>query len=87
MIDIIALIFLTRYIGNLALQKGQTPGRWKLRLVLMWISLEFLGILIGMSISKNLVLSALLGLGLAFGSFLLIKYQLERLPDTTNNQA
>ncbi len=85
MIEIIALILLTRSIGKLALQKGQRPGRWKLNTVLWWISFEFIGAFIGLAISHNIVSAAFLGLGFGFGGYLLAKYQLDKLPDARSN--
>jgi hypothetical protein len=42
MLEIIALIFLTRKIGSLAIEKNKTAWIWKLRVVLYWIGAEFL---------------------------------------------
>jgi hypothetical protein len=85
MIELIILFFLTRSIGRLAMQKGQNPGRWKLYTVLAWIGFEFVGAFIGVSISHNLILGMLLGLGCAFGGYLLMKYQLDKMPDVSDD--
>lgn len=81
MIEIIALIFLTRRIGRLAAKKGLTPGRWKLIMVLSWFGLEIAGVLVGLKISNNMYLAGLLGLAAAFGGFLLVQYRLEQFAD------
>jgi hypothetical protein len=81
MIELFVLIFLTRNIGKLAARKGQRPGRWKLYTVLAWFAFEFPGALIGLFISQNIFLALLLGLGCAFGGYLVMKYQLDKMPD------
>ncbi len=47
MLEIIALIFLTKEIGKIAAGKGLKPGVWKLYTVLAWIAGEFVGAVIG----------------------------------------
>jgi hypothetical protein len=47
MLEIIALIFLTKQIGRIATDKGLKPGTWKLYTVLAWIAGEFVGAIIG----------------------------------------
>ena len=86
MIEIIALIFLTRKIGALATLKGQAPRRWKLHTVLAWIGFEIFGVTVGLLISHNTNLALLLGIGCAFGGYLLMKYQLEKVPDAPANR-
>jgi hypothetical protein len=81
MIELFALIFLTRKIGDLAGQKGQRPGRWKLYMVLCWFGFEFAGAVVGMIISQNIFLAFLLGLACAAGGYLLMKYKLDQMPD------
>ena len=81
MIEIIALFFLTRKVGQMAELKGLSPGRWKLIMVLAWFGFEILGALVGMMISGELLMAALLGIGAAFGGYLLVRYRLEQYPD------
>ncbi len=81
MIEIFVLIFLTRKIGALAAQKGQKPGRWKLYTVFTWFGFEVVGLMVGMIISQNILLALLLALASAFGGYLLMKFQLEKIPD------
>ena len=47
MLEILALIYLTRSIGQLALNKGLKPGTWKLYTVLAWFAGEITGLIIG----------------------------------------
>jgi len=82
MLDIILVwLLFGRSVGSLASRKGQKPTLWKLYLVLAWFGLEVVGLFIGMVISKNLILAALLGLASGFGGFLMIRYRLEQFPD------
>ncbi|MFT3681819.1 MAG: hypothetical protein QM791_16220 [Ferruginibacter sp.] len=83
--DIIALIFLCRMNGKLALQKGLKPGLWRLYTVLAWIFAEFVGFGIGVSMfglnKENLLSVGLVGIFTAFGGYLVIKFILENKPD------
>ena len=47
MLEIVALIYLTRSVGQLALNKGLKPGTWKLYTVLAWFAGEITGLIIG----------------------------------------
>lgn len=84
MIEIIALIFLCKKNGALALQKGLNSRRWKLYTVLGWIVAEMTGLIFGMALFGNGNLYGLLGLGLvsAFGGYLIVKAILEKKPDS-----
>jgi hypothetical protein len=83
MLEIIALIFLTKKIGALAEQKGLKPGTWKLYTVLCWFGCEILGAIIGVVIlgGDNIILGVLLGLGCAVGSYFVLKANLNKRPD------
>ncbi|TAE60591.1 MAG: hypothetical protein EAZ89_01395, partial [Bacteroidetes bacterium] len=50
MIEIIALFFLARQIGNMAQERGLPKGKWQLAMVLAWFLFEIPGIIIGMNI-------------------------------------
>ena len=82
MLEIIALIYLTKKIGTLALDKGQKEGKWKLILVLAWIAAEITGIIIGKIIfgKEDLVGSILIGLGCAGTSYFLVHGYLTKMP-------
>ena len=58
MLEIIALVFLTRHIGTLAYQKGLKPGRWKLYLVLAWFVTEIIGFFTGVAMWRFQVFNA-----------------------------
>jgi hypothetical protein len=84
MLEIIALIFLCKKNGNLAIQKGLKPGLWKWYTVLAWIVAEMVGVILGMGFfgQGNIPGLMLIGIASAFGGYLFIKYVLERKPDT-----
>ena len=86
MIEIIALIFLTKQIGRLADQKGLPPGRWKFNCVVVWLLMEIIGVFIGfLFFSKdNLVSIALVGLGFAATGYFMVKNYLQSLPDISD---
>ena len=44
MLEIIALIFLTREIGKIATKKGLKPVTWKIYTVIAWIVSEIIGL-------------------------------------------
>ncbi len=83
MIEIIALIFLTKEIGKLAHSKGLKAGTWKIYLVAGWFIFEFFGIVAGVIIfgKDNLISIALVGIAFAITSYFLIKGHLNKLPD------
>ena len=83
MLEIIALIFLTRQIGTLAYRKGLKPGKWKLYLVLAWFVFEIFGFILGVILfgKDNLMGLMLLGLISAVGGYLLVRARLIKMPD------
>ncbi len=83
MLEIIALIFLTRQIADIAQDKGLPRGRWKLYTVLAWFFAEFLGFFLAIMFfgNENLIGIFLTGIMAAIGSYLLIKTYLQKLPD------
>ncbi|MGN6532999.1 MAG: hypothetical protein ACTHK0_14755 [Ginsengibacter sp.] len=83
MLELIALIFLTREIGRLAEKKGLKPNTWKIYLVIGWIFFELIGIFIGVMTfgMNNLISVVLVGFAFAISSYFLIKSQLNKLPD------
>jgi len=83
MLEIIILIFLTRNIGNLAIQKGLPPTKWKWITVGYWFLFEFMGAFVGIMAfgQDNFFGLMLFSVACAFGGFLLVKYRLEKLPD------
>jgi hypothetical protein len=82
MLEIIALIFLTKKMGELALKKGLRPGTWKLYTVLCWFGAEILGALVFyMAFEVEVTLAILLGMGCAVGSYFVLKANLDKRPD------
>ena len=83
MLEIIALIFLTRKIGITATQKGLKRGTWKLYTVLSWFTGETIGVIIGFVLFEkdNLVSIMLMGLAGAIGGYFIIKSALDKKPD------
>lgn len=82
MLEIIALIFLTKEIGKLADKKGLKPITWKIYLVIGWIIAEIIGAVFGILIfgQTNKVSIMLVGIVFAVTAYYLIKYRLENLP-------
>ncbi len=83
MLEIIALIFLCRSIGELAYRKGEPTGKWKLFVVLAWIGFEILGAVIGSMLfgQGNIIGLLLFMLVCAFGGYLVARSILMRMPD------
>ena len=83
MLEIIALIFLTRKIGNLAERKGLKAGWWKFYTVIAWFGGEIIGIVLSILIFQTEDTLALLPLGYAcaIGSYFILKAVLSPKPD------
>ena len=87
MLEIIALIFLTRQIGKLAEDKGLKPSTWKLYTVLAWFAGEIAGAVVGVMIFgvNNLVSVLLVALGGAITGFYILKSNLSKKADVTTD--
>lgn len=87
MIEIIALIILVIYIGKVAVRKGEKPVKWQVRIILYWIIAEISGFILGILIfgTGNLIGLMLLGLISAVGGYLLVKSQLDKMPDSMDD--
>ena len=83
MLEILALIFLTKNIGALAIKKGLKPGTWKLYAVLGWFAGEIIGVVLALRVFEvdGLVPAILLGLCCALASFFIVKAILNGKPD------
>lgn len=83
MLEIIALVFLTKKIGAIAKIKGLKSGMWKLYTVLAWFGLELLVMvsIILIAGEEMTILAAICGIASGFGGYLIIKYVLEQKPD------
>jgi hypothetical protein len=94
MLEIVALFFLTRHVAQMARAKGLKPFPWQLRMVLSWFAAELLGIALALQLMgppepgteltalgpEKLLMIMGVGLVAAFGGYLLIRFQLERMP-------
>ena len=83
MLEIIALIYLSRKMGSLAERKGQKKGLWRLYTVLAWVGAEIFGIVLSIILFRTDEMIALLqlGYGFAIGSYFLLKSVLAKKPD------
>ena len=88
MLEIILLYFLTKKIGVLAAAKGLQAKRWKLYLVLAWITAELLGALIGIIIfgKDNLFSTLLVAIACAVSTYFMLTNYLIKLPDSIDEQ-
>jgi hypothetical protein len=84
MIEILALIFLTRKIGDKATLKGLPVGRWKLYTILAWFGGEILGVVLGLMVSDNLLSAVGIGVLCAVGGYLVVKYNIDKQPDKSS---
>ncbi len=83
MFEIIALYFLCKHIGKLAIRKGERKGKWILTTIGAWIAAEFLGMFLGIILfgSDNMIGILLIGIMSAIGGYLIVQAQLEKIPD------
>jgi uncharacterized membrane protein YfcA len=85
MIEILAIIYLCRKIGDLAEQKGLRRGLWQFYTVLAWIVGEIIGILLGIIIFQTnpdqLIPLVIPGYALAVASYFVLKAVLSKKPD------
>ncbi|MEO8821422.1 MAG: hypothetical protein ABI267_02840 [Ginsengibacter sp.] len=85
MLEIIALIFLTKEIGKIAAKKGLKPITWKIYLIIGWLFSETIGLLFGIMIfgTDNIISVVLVGITFAISCYFIMKAQLNKLPDQT----
>ena len=85
MLEIIALIYFSRKMGNLAEQKGQRKGLWQFFTVLAWFVAEFIGAFLSVIIFSTDEIVAMLPLayGSAIGSYFILRAILSKKPDIT----
>ncbi len=93
-IEIIALIFLCKKNGDLALQKGLKPRTWKIYTVVAWIMAELIGCVAGMIMfadmakldmklmsQSTMIAISSVSLFAAFGGYLFVRHTLESKQD------
>lgn len=87
MLEILALILLTKNIGALAVKKGLKPGTWKLYTVLGWFGGEIVGVVLGLLVfgEDGILPAILVGLCCALASFFIIKANLSNKPDADDD--
>ncbi len=97
LVEIIALFFLCRKNGALAVKKGLPASKWKWLTILGWFVAEFAGLILGMMIfgtsnfekvtdindleKGNLYGIWAIGMVSAFGGYLFVRSILEKKPD------
>ena len=85
MLEIIALIFLTRQVGRMAHDKGLKSSTWKIYTVLAWFAGEIFGALVGLVIfGPNNIFSVLMvALAGAVTGYYILKTNLAKRSDIT----
>ncbi len=80
--DIIILIYLCIKIGQKAVLKGLSPGRWRLYTIIAWVSAEVLGFMLGVMLfgQGNLFGLLLFSFACAVGGYLIVRYQFDKIP-------
>ncbi len=83
MLEIIILVFLCIHINKLAKKKGLKGRTWIIYTVLSWIGGEIVGIIAGFIIfdRTNLISIMLMGIAGALSGYLILKHQLNKIPD------
>lgn len=87
MFEVIALFFLCRYMGRLAVKKGLNKVSWIVYTILGWIMAEFIGVFLGLVFFGQNNIPGLMALGLisAFGGYLFVKYKIDQVPDINDD--
>lgn len=87
MIEIIVLVILVIHIGKVASRKGEKPAKWRILTVIAWVAAEVVGVMLGIIFfgTGNLIGLMLLGLISAVGGYLIVKAQLDKIPDTLDD--
>jgi hypothetical protein len=87
MLEIIAVIFLSKNNGKLAATKGLKPGLWILYTVLAWIGAELIGVIVGFTFfDENIIIAYILGIAFAVASYFILKNILEKKPDLLDEE-
>ena len=83
MLEILALVYFSRKIGDLAVRKGLKRGWWRFYTVIAWFGAEIIGIILSVLIFRTEETLALLPLGYAcaIASYFILKAYLSKRPD------
>ncbi len=87
MLEIIALVYLTRHIAGIAELKGEPTRKWKWYTILGWFAGEITGGIFGAIFfgPDNFVSIFLVAIGGAIGGYMIVKSKLANLPDNLDN--
>ena len=83
MLEIIALVFLSKNIADIAERKGLKRGWWRFYTVAAWIVAEIIGIVVAILVVQTEEPLALypFAIGFAVGSYFILRAVLSRKPD------
>ena len=87
MLEIIAIVLLSKRIGKIVRPKGHKASKYIIPMILLWMSLEFLTVAIAFKITGNLMSAMPFGLiGAAIGGFLGYKLAVDAKDITQNTE-
>ena len=81
MLELIALYFIFREAGRLAVEKGYSPIRWRVQAFMAWFFGELAGIYIVMAyFPDQLITMLIIGISMAYLAYLILKRYWTTLP-------
>ena len=81
MLELIALYFIFREAGRLAVEKGYSPVRWRIQALMAWFFGEIMGIYIVLAyFPDQLITMLVIGISMAYLSYLILKKYWDTLP-------
>ena len=83
MLEIIAIIFLSKKNGQLAASKGLKSSSWAWISAGAWVLMEFVGAFIGLLVFgyDNIISAYMLAVGMAISSYFIVRNILHKKPD------
>ena len=82
MLEIIALVILSRKIGNLAERKGLKRGMWRLYMILCWFGAEiFFAVAVMIFLPDEILIALGVAYAAAISSYFILKANLNKRPD------
>ena len=83
MLEIIAIIFLSRKNGELAVEKGLKHSTWSFISGISWVGMEFVGAIVGYLVfgRDNLISVYILAIGMAISGYFIVRNILLKKPD------